>query len=48
MEDDTPHSLQQRILSNIEHKLFPEVVRALCNNEIKVENGKVVFASKSF
>lgn len=48
LEEDTPHSLQQRILSNIEHKLFPEVVRALCNNEIKVENGKVVFASKSF
>lgn len=48
LEEDTPHSLQQRILSNIEHKLFPEVVRALCNNEIKVENGKVIFASKSF
>ena len=48
LEEDTPHSLQQRILSNIEHKLFPEVVRALCNNEIKVENGKVVFNDGNF
>ncbi|WP_251617827.1 phosphoribosylglycinamide formyltransferase [Pumilibacter muris] len=48
LEEDTPHSLQQRILSNIEHKLFPEVVRALCNNEIKVENGKVIFKDGNF
>ena len=47
-DGDTPQTLQHRILENIEHKLFPDVVRALCNDEIKVENGKVVFAAGSF
>ena len=40
---DTPEVLQKRILDNVEHKLFPEVVALLCKDEIKVENGKVVF-----
>lgn len=41
-EGDTPHSLQARILEQIEHKLFPDVVRRLCNDEIKVEDGKII------
>lgn len=40
---DTPESLQARILEQIEHKIFPEAVKKLCDDEITVEGGKVVF-----
>lgn len=43
LPSDTPESLQQRILDNIEHKLFVRVIRDLCAGKIKVENNKVIY-----
>lgn len=43
LPSDTPESLQARILEQIEHKIFPEAVKKLCDDEITVEGGKVVF-----
>lgn len=42
--DDTPESLQDRILSTIEHKLFVRVVKDLCEDKIKVKDNKVEYA----
>ena len=42
LDTDTPESLQSRILDQIEHKLFPEVVKLLCDDGVCVEKGKVI------
>ena len=42
LESDTPESLQSRILDQIEHKLFPDVVGLLCAGRVSVEDGKVI------
>ena len=39
METDTPESLAARVLK-LEHELFPEVVKAFCENRIIMENNK--------
>ena len=39
METDTPESLAERVLK-LEHELFPEVVKAFCENKIIMENNK--------
>ena len=39
METDTPKSLAARVLK-LEHELFPEVVKAFCENKIIMENNK--------
>ena len=39
METDTPESLAKRVLK-LEHELFPEVVKAFCENKIIIENNK--------
>ena len=39
METDTPESLAARVLK-LEHELFPEVVKACCENKIIMENNK--------
>lgn len=45
-KDDTPQTLQSRILDNVEHKLFPKVVAALCDDRITVQNGKVIYSEE--
>ncbi|HEY8423759.1 MAG TPA: phosphoribosylglycinamide formyltransferase [Clostridia bacterium] len=40
--DDDEYTLQQKILTKIEHKLLPYVVKLLCEDRIKVINNKVV------
>lgn len=40
-EDDTPETLQKRIMENAEWKILPEAVRLLCDGKITVENGRV-------
>ncbi|HEY8443749.1 MAG TPA: phosphoribosylglycinamide formyltransferase [Clostridia bacterium] len=40
--DDNEYTLQQRILTKIEHKLLPYVVKLLCEDKIKVENNKAI------
>jgi len=42
LADDTPETLARRVLE-VEHRLYPEVVRAICNDEILNKNGKVVW-----
>ncbi len=43
LPEDTPQSLQARILDEIEHPLLVRVVRDLCDGKIKVADGKVVY-----
>lgn len=39
---DTPEALQKRILSQIEHPMLVSVIKDLCDDKIKVIDGKVV------
>ena len=40
-QDDTPESLQRRIMEEAEWKILPEAVRLFCEDRIVVENNKV-------
>ncbi len=40
-EDDTPETLQKRIMEEAEWKLLPEAVRLFCEGKITVKNNKV-------
>lgn len=40
-EDDTPETLQKRIMEEAEWKILPEAVRLFCTDRIRVENDKV-------
>ena len=40
-EDDTPETLQRRIMEEAEWKILPEAVRLFCEGRIRVENNKV-------
>jgi len=42
LANDTPETLARRVLE-VEHRLYPEVVRAICNEEILNKNGKVIW-----
>ena len=41
MEDDTPETLQKRIMQDAEWKILPEAVKLFCQGRLKVENNKV-------
>ncbi len=43
-EDDTPESLQKRIMENAEWKILPKAVKLFCDDKITVENGKTKIA----
>ena len=40
-EDDTPETLQKRIMTEAEWKILPEAVGLFCQGRLKVENNKV-------
>lgn len=40
-EDDTPETLQKRIMQEAEWKILPEAVRLFCQGRLKVENDRV-------
>lgn len=40
-EDDTPETLQQRVLHEAEHKILPEAVKLFCDGKLIVEKGRV-------
>ncbi|MBE6552257.1 MAG: phosphoribosylglycinamide formyltransferase [Ruminococcaceae bacterium] len=42
MQDDTPETLQKRIMEQAEWKILPEAVRLFCDGRITVENNKVI------
>ncbi|MCH5196997.1 MAG: phosphoribosylglycinamide formyltransferase [Oscillospiraceae bacterium] len=39
LNDDTPETLQRRIMENVEWKLLPKAVSLFCEDKIKIENG---------
>lgn len=42
LEDDTPETLQKRIMEQAEHKILPLAVKLFCNDKILVQNGRTV------
>ena len=44
LEDDTPETLQKRIMENAEWKILPEAVKLFCDDKITVENGKTIIS----
>ena len=40
MNDDTPETLQKRIMEQAEWKILPKAVQLFCDNKIVVKNGK--------
>ncbi|KAI4452925.1 phosphoribosylglycinamide formyltransferase [Holotrichia oblita] len=40
-DDDTPESLQKRIMVYGEHVILPQAVNLFCNDRLKIENDKV-------
>ena len=41
-QDDTPETLQRRIMEQAEWKILPEAVRLFCDGRIEVEGNKVI------
>ncbi len=40
MDDDTPETLQKRIMEQVEWKILPKAVQLFCDDRIVVDNGK--------
>ena len=40
MDDDTPESLQKRIMEQVEWKILPKAVQLFCDDKIVIENDK--------
>ncbi len=43
-QDDTPETLQKRIMQEAEWKILPEAVKLFCEDRITVENNKVIIS----
>lgn len=41
-QDDTPKSLQQRIMEQAEHKILPKAIDLIANGRVRVEGHKVI------
>ena len=46
-EDDTPQTLQRRVMEEAEWKLLPEAVAMIAAGRVHVENGKVTIGEKT-
>ena len=42
--DDTPETLQKRVMEQAEWKILPKAVSLFCQDKLKVENGKVIIS----
>jgi len=42
LPNDTDETLALRVLE-LEHKFYPEVVKAICDNQIKIDNKKIIW-----
>ena len=42
LPDDTPETLQRRIMEQAEWKILPEAVKLFCDGRIRVENNRVI------
>ena len=40
MNDDTPETLQKRIMEQVEWKILPKSVQLFCDDKITVKNSK--------
>ena len=40
LDDDTPETLQKRIMEQVEWKILPKAVQLFCDDKIVIENGK--------
>jgi len=40
LDDDTPETLQKRIMEQAEWKILPKAVQLLCDDKIEIKNGK--------
>ncbi len=40
LDDDTPETLQKRIMEQVEWKILPKAVQLFCDDKILIENGK--------
>jgi phosphoribosylglycinamide formyltransferase 1 len=47
LPDDTPETLQRRVMEQAEWKLLPEAVSLFCENRLEVEDGRVKIKSPS-
>ncbi len=45
-EDDTPESLQRRVMEEAEWKILPEAIHLIANGRVEVENGKTLIRSE--
>jgi len=43
-EDDTPESLQQRVMTEAEQVILPETIRLFCENRLRVEGRRVIIS----
>ena len=41
-DDDTPETLQKRIMEQAEWKIMPMAINLIANGKVRIENGKVV------
>ena len=39
-DDDTPETLQKKIMEQVEWKILPKAVQLFCDDKIVIENGK--------
>ena len=39
-ENDTPETLQKRVMEQAEGKILPESVELMCSGKVKIENGR--------
>ena len=46
LEDDTPETLQRRVMEQCEWKILPEAVSLFCQDRLEVVDGKVHIRSK--
>lgn len=42
LENDTPETLQKRVMENIEWKLLPKAIALFCSDKIEIKNNKTV------
>lgn len=45
-EDDTPESLQRRVMEEAEWKILPKAIHLIANGRVEVENGKTLIRSE--
>lgn len=46
LEDDSPESLQKRIMEQAEHIIMPRVIDLIAHDRVKVKDGKVMISGK--